>query len=161
MLDAPPKPWRIMALEIDLSDGSIQQGDFYDLFLLALCIWRESRGEILQAKQAVAWTIKNRASNPSWWGGPSLVSVILKPWQFSSFNAKDPNSVKFPQPTDTSWQASLEIAQQVVNGTVPDPTSGATSYFDKSLDANPPSWATVGSMILTANIGNLHFYKRA
>lgn len=150
-----------MALAIDLSDGSPEQAQFYDLFLLALCTWRESRGEILQAKQAVAWVIKNRASNPSWWGGPSLVSVILKPFQFSSFNAHDPNAVKFPTPVDTTWQASLEIAQQVVNGTVPDPTSGSTSYFDKSLDSNPPSWATDGSMVLASTIGDLHFYKRA
>jgi spore germination cell wall hydrolase CwlJ-like protein len=149
-----------MSLNIDLCDGSPDQKDFYDMFMMALCVWREARGEVVQAKQAVAWTIKNRASNPSWWGGPSVVSVILKPWQFSSFNSKDPNAVKFPSPTDTSWQASLEIAQQVVNGTIPDPTSGATSYFDKSLDSSPPTWATDGSMIHLADIGNLHFYKR-
>lgn len=131
----------------------------FEIALLALCIWREARGEPLDAKQAVAWAIRNRVTNPSWWGN-SWQSVILKPWQFSSFNAGDPNAVKWPQETDSSWQASLGFANDVWHGTGVDPTGGATHYFDNSLDNHPPGWATDGSMQHCADIGALRFYRR-
>ncbi len=135
--------------------------EFYSVFIMALCIWREARGESIPAKQAVAWVIRNRAAHPSWWGGPSIPSVVLKPYQFSSFNRNDPNSTKFPSPEDLSWVASLNAAQDVLTDKVPDPTGNAVFYFDKSLDSSPPSWATDGSTDWTVDIGSLHFYKRS
>ena len=149
-----------MPLNIDLSSGTVD-ADFYDTFLMALCCWREARGEIVAGKYAVCWSIKNRADHPSWWGGPSISSVVLKPMQYSSFNANDPNATKFPLPTDTSWTASLLAAGQVLAGMLVDPTMGATHYFDSSMDANPPVWAKDGSKVLTVTIGNLHFWKLA
>ncbi len=163
----------------------------YEVFLLALVIWREARGETLAAKLAVAWVVRNRVQRPGWWG-KDWGSVVLKPFQFSSFNHNDPNATRWPDPLDTSWEASLQIAADVyvpMNriGTVSesrtaghgqvrssvsagrdhrtletgDPTSGAVYYFDKSLDNNPPAWAIDGSTVHTADIGNLHFYARA
>ncbi len=133
----------------------------YEVFLLALVIWREARGEILAAKYGVAWVVMNRTKHPGWWGGPSTVSVILKPFQFSSFNHNDPNATRWPSPLDTSWEASLQIAADMYAGQGQDPTSGAVYYFDRSLDNNPPVWAIDGSTVHTADIGNLHFYARA
>jgi N-acetylmuramoyl-L-alanine amidase len=133
----------------------------YQLALLALCIWREARGEPIEAKRGVAWVVRNRATNPSWWGGPSFSSVILKLWQFSSFNHTDPNATKWPADSDPSWVDSLSAAAQAFAGLDEDPTLGATHYFDKSLDANPPAWATDGSMTKTVDLGALHFFKRA
>jgi N-acetylmuramoyl-L-alanine amidase len=133
----------------------------YDLALLSLCIWREARGEIVDTKRAVAWSIRNRVLHPSWWG-TDWISVILKPKQYSSFNAGDPNSVKFPQSNDSSWVASLNAAMEAYSGASgTDPSRGATHYFDKSLDDNPPFWAKDGNMFKTADIGNLHFYRLA
>ena len=131
----------------------------YPFTLLALCIWREARGEIRDAKLGVAWSIRNRVERGGWWGN-TWATVILKPYQYSSFNANDPNACKLPSPTDPSWLECLDVANQVFDSpNVPDPTGGATSYFDKSLDNNPPSWAA--ELIHTWDLGNLHFYKVA
>lgn len=129
--------------------------EMYETILLALCVWREARNQSTDAKRAVAWSIKNRVLNPTWWG-TDWVSVILKPFQYSSFNRNDPNAVKLPILTDNSWQACMEIAQEVHNGGT-DTTNGATHYFDKSLDNNPPTW--VNEMVHTCDIGDFHFYK--
>jgi len=128
----------------------------YEFVLLALCVWREARGEPVPAKLGVAWSIKNRVSRPTWWG-KDWASVILKPFQYSSFNPNDPNAVKWPGALDTSWQACLDVAGQVFGDATPDPTAGSTHYFDKSLDGNPPTWAK--EMTHTVDIGALHFYK--
>lgn len=136
----------------------------YDFILLALCIWREARGETLNAKNAVAWSIRNRVLQPSWWGH-GWAGVVLMPAQYSSFNRTDPNATKLPMDTDPSWQDSLLAAQSVyssdltVDPRLPDPTNGATHYFDLSLDLHPPSWAI--EMTKTCDIGRLHFYRKA
>jgi N-acetylmuramoyl-L-alanine amidase len=129
----------------------------YAEFLWKLCVWRESRGEPHAAKVGVAYCILNRASHPSWWGR-DIVSVILKPWQFSSFNVSDLNSVKFPLETDTSWTDSCQAVDEVAGGCV-DPTGGGVYYHDTSI--SPPSWATDGSVVRSAQLGALIFYARA
>ena len=136
--------------------------DAYGLVLLALCVWRESRGELYTTKVAVAWSIRNRVTHPSWWGH-DWASCILMPWQYSSFNRSDPNAIKWPLNNDPAWSDCLDIAVKVFPDppTVDDPTRGATSYFDHSLDTNPPTWATDGSMSKTCDWGRLHFYKLA
>jgi N-acetylmuramoyl-L-alanine amidase len=132
----------------------------YELVLLALCNWREARGEPIDAKMAQAWTVRNRALHPSWWGH-DWVSVILKPFQYSSFNANDPNASKMPGMEDTSWTDCLSVANEVYAGTGTDPTSGCSHYFDKSLDLHPPVWATDGSMVHVTDIGSFRFYRRS
>lgn len=132
----------------------------YDFVLLALCIWREARGELLETKQAVGWSIRNRVYHPKWWGH-SWSGVILMPYQYSSFNHNDPNSSKLPVATDPSWEDSLRVASWVYSPESPssDLSHGADSYFDMSMDTNPPSWASDGSKVHTVDMGRLHFYK--
>lgn len=134
----------------------------YSFILLALCIWREARGESLAAQQAVAWTIRNRTLKPGWWGR-DWVTCVLLPFQYSSFNHNDPNAVKWPIEADPAWADCLTAASQVFPDLpiIPDPTSGATSYFDSSMDSKPPYWATDGSNIHTVDIGRLHFWRLA
>jgi N-acetylmuramoyl-L-alanine amidase len=147
-------------LTIDLTNAE-QQGQFYDLFLMALCVWREARGEPMEAKRAVGWVIRNRADKPGWWGGPSIASVVLHPYQFSSFNHNDPNSTKMPAPQDPSWIASLMAAQEAFAKSTSDPTGGAVDYYDKSMDSNPPPWATDGALVHACDLGSFHFFKAA
>ena len=129
----------------------------FEMILLAICVWREARGEVVAAKYGVAWTVRNRALNPGWWGN-GWVACILKPFQYSSFNPTDPNAVKWPAPADPSWVSSLQVADEVYQGGL-DPTSGCTHYFDRSLDSTPPTWAKDGSMVEVIMIGNLRFWK--
>lgn len=134
----------------------------WEFALLALCIWREARGESVQAKRAVAWTIRNRVMDPAknWWGD-TYERVVLHPFQFSSFNANDPNATKFPgnPRTTPGWQECMDAAEDVYSGLCVDPTGGATHYFDKSLKDNPPKWAATAQF--KVEIGNLYFYKTA
>lgn len=58
---------------------------------LTKTIWGEARGEGREGMIAVAWVILNRASIGGWWGN-SIETVCLKPWQFSCWNANDPNA---------------------------------------------------------------------
>ena len=132
----------------------------YAFVLLALCNWREARGESLDAKTAQAWTVRNRVMNPGWWGN-DWVSVILHFEQYSAFNANDPNATKWPSTTDRAWVDCLTAAGIAWAATSDDPTAGSTHYFDKSLDMHPPTWATDGSMTHVTDIGSFRFYRRA
>lgn len=145
---------------------SLSISDVHPFNLFCLCIWREARGEVNIAQQGVAWSIRNRVLKPGWWGH-DWAGVILMPLQYSSFNKGDPNSTKFPVQMDTSWQDIVLIARSIFTTNpgvgdsleLPDPTGGADSYFDKSLDSNPPKWALSDKMAKTCDLGNLHFYK--
>ena len=132
---------------------------YSDHDLLALCIWREARGETRDGKFAVGCSIRNRVNHPRWWGR-DYRSVILDPWQYSSFNAADPNSNKFPHPGDSAYDDCEACATSVLNGDA-DMTGGAVSYFDKSLDANPPTWPSSPQFAHSVDIGAFHFYALA
>lgn len=124
-----------------------------------LCVWREAQGEKDLARRGVAHSIANRAADPGWWGH-DVVSVVLKPFQYSSFNTNDPGHNKWPDTTDTSWQDCLSVVDLVLAGMDADPTSGATSYFDISIDGHPPKWATDGEFEFTVQLGRLKFFRR-
>lgn len=129
----------------------ITTSDAYERVLLALCCWREARGESIQAQRGVIWVILNRADKPSWWG-KDIVSVVLQPSQFSSFNKGDPNALLFPQSSDIVFREIVLLAADPGL----DPTFGATHY-NSLPDDNQPSWAA--EMTKTADIGAFHFYK--
>jgi cell wall hydrolase len=134
--------------------------NYNDRDLLALCIWREARGESYDAKFAVGCSIRNRVQHPRWWGR-DWRSVILDPWQYSSFNSNDPNSKKFPAPLDEPSFGDSERAANAVMSGIPDTTGGAVSYFDRSLDSDPPEWAVSPEFVHSGDIGHFHFYALA
>jgi spore germination cell wall hydrolase CwlJ-like protein len=132
-------------------------GNLSELALLALCCYREARGETLFGKRAVCHVIKNRVSSPGWWGH-DIVSVILKPWQFSSFNEQDPNSQVWPADEAPAWTDCLSAASAVLVGDDPDNTDGALYYHDVSMGW-PANWGKESDFVNTLNIGRLRFYK--
>ena len=130
-------------------------------FLTALVVWREASGESPETCRGVAHVIYNRVARPGWWG-KTLFDVVTKRSQFTSMvppvGRLDPNLTRYPNPDDPSWQSCLDIAEAMwSNPSEEDPTNGATFYFDKSLDTNPPIW--VASYRHTCDIGNIHFYS--
>src|SRR5271167_3914005 len=140
-----------------------------DLGMLTLVVGREAGNQTIEAMLAVAWSIKNRVLlNSIRWGG-DWESVIERKWQYSSMvgPAADPNLQKYPSlagdsPTSLMWNRALDAATQVYTGDLAvDPSKGAHSYFDKSLDAKPPMWATDGEFDHVADVGSFHFYKLA
>jgi spore germination cell wall hydrolase CwlJ-like protein len=108
--------------------------------LLALMGWGEARGEGPVGILAVMWVAKNRADKKD----RALKDVLLQPYQFSCFNAHDPNlgkmlSVEKDDPD--GWGAALAIAKLVLSGFTRDPTGGASHFYATYIP--PPYWAKV------------------
>lgn len=124
--------------------------DFLDKFLLALCVWREARGESLRGKKLVASVIINRTRDDKRRWGRDIRSVILQPLQFSSFNLGEPNSIKFPQNT-SDWIDSAQAAEEAVAGTL----ASTANHYHAILVT--PTWADPTKIV--AKEGNHIFYK--
>jgi cell wall hydrolase len=103
-------------------------------FTLALCVWREARGESARGKELVAQVIENRVTDPRW--PDTYVGVITQPWQFSAFNANDPNATKFPSEKDPTWPACVQAADAVLDAAAPLTT--ANHYHTTAIR---PTWA--------------------
>ena len=136
----------------------------YEQFIAALCLWREGRGSSKAALAGVYAVIRNRAADPAHRWSRSIPGVILQPWQFSSFNANDPNAGKFPMPPAPSaavspdWNAWLDCCAVVEAPIGADPTDGATGYHSfPEGDPHTPSWADPARH--TCDIGAFHFFK--
>lgn len=108
---------------------------------LARTIWGEARSCGAAGMGHVANVILNRAEAPSWWGH-DVISVCLKPFQFSCWNSDDPNLPKLTAVTslDPEFKLALSIAAHAVANTLPDATGGADSYYALSMK-HPPLWA--------------------
>jgi len=121
----------------------------YEEFMLALCVWREGRGEPFLGQQYIAQVIRNRAADKNRWPN-NIVDVILQPYQFSAFNPEDPNATKFPKNTDPSWRkcctAILPVPEVENDGANHYHVVGAKVTWDKN-----PKWSKV--------IGNHVFFR--
>lgn len=135
-------------------------GDFYPYFLAALCVWREGRNQSQNARRGIWWVLQNRVGKPMF--RPTLESVVLQPWQFSSFNATDPNVTKFPNPlVQVDWLAWLEILA-IAESPDTDPTNGAVYYEsfpieDLDVIRGKDSWFAKDK--LTVQIDQVRFYR--
>ena len=129
--------------------------DSYQPFLTALCLWREARGQSDDAKRAVLHVILNRAK--AGFRGSDPASVILWPYQFSSFNAKDPNATRFPSPSSLRDWAAWWACCAIVDAPGDDPTGGALMYESLPAWDSRPAWATAEKQ--TAEIGPFRFYR--
>ena len=132
-----------------------------DRDILARTLWGEARGESLAGLQACAWTIRNRVEDgkaKSWWG-EGYAGVCQQPYQFSCWNANDPNSPYLagakPIPAG-EYKRALTVAMAVMGGVVLDPTGGATHYYATSMP-KAPAW--VKGATLTLTLGGHRFYK--
>lgn len=128
----------------------------WEYALLALCVWREARGEPYRGKLGVAWSIRNRVYKHSWFG-KDWEDVVLKPWQYSSFNTNDPNAVKLPgaPQQDPAWAECMQVAEDVYANVIADPTGGATHYHVATMSP-PPPWAVTAQF--KVQLGNQLFY---
>lgn len=126
-----------------------------DTELLSMMIYGEARGESTVGKLAVAKVAINRSKHPAWWG-KTLRECILKPKQFSCFNANDPNShilLHMAQHKEFNL-ACLVIAELALSPYTIDPSCGATHYHTESIQ---PEWSL--DMSVTSRIGN-HVFLR-
>jgi N-acetylmuramoyl-L-alanine amidase len=125
----------------------------YAQFITALTLWREASGCSHDARVGIFQVIRNRVARGGWWG-TDLVSVCLKPFQFSSMSAPgDANLRRWPAGTETVWLDCLCIAASDPGADV---TSGATYYWTGPLTKAPTEW---GSVTETVAIDGVHFCK--
>ena len=117
-------------MSLDLTDS---------LQVLAGTIYGEARGDLELGQEAIACVVQNRINKPCWWGH-DILSVCLKPYQFSCWNENDVNRLKIIQADlDKNWDHFLDIANRSVQQNLFDPTDGCDSYFDARI--NTPVWA--------------------
>ena len=107
-----------------------------DVDVLARTVWGEARGESYEGKCAVAHVILNRWRAAK--GRKTIEAVCQEPWQFSCWNAHDPNRAKLLAVTlddpmfRACWRAALDAFD------APDATKGARHYCTIDID---PAWA--------------------
>ncbi len=131
-----------------------------DKQLLALCIYGEARGETAEGKIAVGSVILERVKRGGWYGH-NIFEVILKPYQFSCFLAKDPNYPKlvhiaemwdFEMAQNAALNDCYTVADGLLDGRI-EPNVKATHY--KTLNC-VASWAD--KMKLVATVGHHDFF---
>lgn len=107
----------------------------YNRAILALCVWREARGEGLEGMRACAHVVSNRVR--AHWGDYS--KVIAAKNQFSSMTVLgDSQTVLWPIRPNSMFEAAMDIAEKVYVETDIDITHGALYYAN--LDTLTSQW---------------------
>jgi len=128
-----------------------------DYFMMALCLWREARGEGRDGQIAVGSVIRNRSIKRM----SSVYSEVVKPWQFSSITASgDAQLAKYPVLLDTGWKQCQEIAQAICDGEIADATGGATLYWNPNgIESDATFKLNDGSVVKFPKTWSVHAVK--
>lgn len=116
---------------------------------MAMNIYHESRGEVIEGQIAVAHVTANRVNHENW--PNNVCDVVYQKKQFSwTFLIKDqaPKNQKL-------WNQAMVIARDVIIGNTVDPTDGAVFYHANYVN---PTWAEQKSMSVSKVIGVHIFY---
>lgn len=105
--------------------------DDEDIHSMALCVWKEARGDGQLGMEAVANVINNRAK--TWYShseNPIHAAVYAKN-QFTSMSVPhDPEFNLEPRPEDVSFILANQICKNVLGGSSVDLTDGACYYYN-------------------------------
>lgn len=115
---------------------------FSDREIIALTAWGEARGLGSEGMQATINTGCNRVQSGITWWGKTLREVFLKPWQYSCWNATDPNRPKLlsVDAFNPKYSIALGLADTALSGQLDDLTNQADSYYDDRMPSMPV-WA--------------------
>jgi hypothetical protein len=108
---------------------------------LARTLWGEARSEPISGIRAVGAVVLNRASRgPRYWWGGTIAQVCRKPYQFSCWNANDPNlpKLKAVAADDRIFRECSDIAALAIAGGLTETRLDATHYHTRAVF---PSWA--------------------
>jgi N-acetylmuramoyl-L-alanine amidase len=139
--------------------------DATDISSMALCIWKEARGQGLIGMRAVAHVIANRVGAPGF--ARTLHDVIYGKNQFTSMSVPSDSEFNLVAPAGNGEFAyCMQLCPTVLSGGDQDPTDGAhyyenpktaTSGWFTRVIAGPDGLGTEGHS-LTATIGSQKFY---
>jgi hypothetical protein len=120
-----------------------------DRTLAALTDFCEASSGTPEDRRLVMWTIFNRMRIAPSRYGRSPAGVCVLRMQFSEFNGDAADNRNLERGVNTPGTDPImldcaaaydEVSAAVQRGD-PDPTDGATGYYDHSLDGNPPYWS--------------------
>lgn len=114
-----------------------------DVYLLAQCIYSESRGEPYKGQVAVGAIVLNRVKSSSF---PNSISGVI--FQRGAFSAVDDGQINL-----TPNDSALKAAKDAMNGW--DPTGGCLYYYNPAKTSN--RW--IRSRPIVLRIGNHVFCK--
>lgn len=125
--------------------------------LAVVTIMQEAAGEPYTGKLAVAEVIRNRM-NKKYASDGTVSGTVLRPLQFSGWNAKDPGRIRTVRSDsdDTAVKECIRAWHEALGGS--DTVHGAVLYYNPSIITEPPEWALPDSAIPVAVVGQHHFF---
>ncbi|HLF96155.1 MAG TPA: cell wall hydrolase [Methylococcaceae bacterium] len=152
---APPPATSSQAVPAGGTMRSSAEPRGMDIDTLARTVWGEARGEGREGREAVASVVLNRLKNPARFGN-SIEKICLQPFQFSCWNANDPNrpQLENADASDPVFAECLAIAQAAAQGRLADSVLGADHYH---TDGVSPDWSR--GKVPCVTIGSHLFYN--
>jgi N-acetylmuramoyl-L-alanine amidase len=138
-----PKTAAAMGLNLKSTVSSSQKPTSGDVYLLAQCIYSESRGEPYKGQVAVGAVVLNRVKSSSF---PNSISGVI--YQKGAFSAVDDGQINL-----TPDESALKAAKDAMNGW--DPTGGCLYYYNPAKTTN--RW--IRSRPIVVRIGSHVFCK--
>ena len=116
----------------------------------------EASGESEEGKAAVAHVVLTRKRSGRW--GDTIKEVVTHPWQFESWMTKRAEMESLDA-EDYRYRSAAQIADAVLAGHMPDPTTGATHFLNPTIvqqrrAGSLPAWTDGGGL----SIGRHTFY---
>lgn len=109
----------------------------YSLDVFARTLFGEAEAGNVEDARSIACVIKNRVNFPNW--PDKIEEVCLQPWQFSCWNANDPNRVRIANASGEWFNKCLEIAREAMSDDHVDITNFSTHYYATYVQI--PRWA--------------------
>ena len=106
---------------------------------------------------AVAHVVLNRKKSGRW--GHEIKKIVTQPWQFEPWMTRR-REIENLSPDDPRYRKAARIADAVLDGDIPDPTSGATQFLNETIvrqrrGGSLPRWAQAEGLV----IGRHTFYS--
>jgi spore germination cell wall hydrolase CwlJ-like protein len=116
----------------------------------------EAPNEPVIGKAAVVHVVLNRKKSGRW--GENIKKIVTQPWQFEPWMTRRKEIEKL-SPDDPRYRKAARITDGVLDGDIPDPTSGATHFLNETIvrqrrGGSLPDWAQGEGLV----IGRHTFY---
>jgi len=117
----------------------------------------EAPNEPALGEAAVAHVVLNRKKSGRW--GDEIKRIVTQPWQFEPWMTRR-RDIENLSPDDPRYRKAARIADAVLDGDIPDPTSGATHFLNETIvrqrrGGSLPRWAQEEGLV----IGRHTFYS--
>ena len=113
---------------------------------LALNIYFEARGTIVQQQTGVAWVVKNRARSDRY-QSHNMCDVVFERYYGAPQFTWTSGQIRIGRVEAGSWHQAQQIAKGVYYGTIPDPTNGARSFHELSAGTGGARGIRIGTHV--------------